>query len=240
MKSTRLVRPGDTHRPGPRAQAGTYRRSRSIRLQGRNATADRARSPQLFSEAPAPLRSGWPQAEPARFAHGARRVTFTADFVIRTGLIFPVNDAATWRPLLSVASACSPMPEQLAAPAHVAALVNQMGIGGFTPFGRAGFNRARHARLAWRGAVKTEPRHPVEVLPWRPARHLWCSRHHPDVHARCDHPCQCPHRRPGPRAGHQHSGCRCPTCTPLSTPCSPRWLTPRSLTRSPVWPVSIP
>lgn len=39
-----------------------------------------------------------------------------------------------------------------------------MGIGGFTPFGRAGFNRARHARLAWRGAVETEPRHPVEVI----------------------------------------------------------------------------
>jgi len=94
-----------------------------------------------------------------------------------------------------------------------------MGIGGFTPFGRSGFNRARHARLAWRGAVQTEPRHPVEAvavanLPGAygvPSTMLTFTL---DVIIRASAYIATSR----PRAGHRHSGCLCPTSTPLSTP----------------------
>ena len=39
-----------------------------------------------------------------------------------------------------------------------------MGIGGFDPFHRSGFNRARHARLVWQAAVGEEGLHPVQAI----------------------------------------------------------------------------
>lgn len=39
-----------------------------------------------------------------------------------------------------------------------------MGIDGFNPFHRSGFNRARHARLVWQGAAGEEPLYPVQAI----------------------------------------------------------------------------
>jgi Putative DNA-binding domain len=135
-----------------------------IRLLGRNATADCARLAQLFGETPLQLRSAGRRLNPPDLPTAADGSP-AADFVIRTGLLVPVVVAATWRPLsergvglLADALNSSPLQPMLV---H---WCTGLGIGGFTPFGRSGFNRARHARLAWRGAMETEPRHPVEAI----------------------------------------------------------------------------
>ena len=39
-----------------------------------------------------------------------------------------------------------------------------MGIGGFKPFHRSGFNRARHARLAWQADMGKESLYPVQAI----------------------------------------------------------------------------
>ena len=69
-----------------------------VRLQGRNATADRSRLAQLFSETPAPLRGGGRRLNPPDLPAAAGG-TPSADFVSRTGLLIPAGDAATWRRL---------------------------------------------------------------------------------------------------------------------------------------------
>lgn len=137
-----------------------------VRLEGRNATADRARLRQLFSEAPTTLqaRSRWLNApDLPSDANGAP----TADFVIRTGLTVPVDDAATWRPLsergvgqLADSLNKSPLQPRLV---HWA---TGMAIEGYTPFHRSGFNRARHARLVAAAAIGAgiEPQHPVQAI----------------------------------------------------------------------------
>jgi Schlafen, AlbA_2 len=135
-----------------------------IRLQGRNATADRARLAQLFSESPVPLRSAGRRLNPPDLATAADGSP-AADFVIRTGLLIAVDDAATWRPLSEravglLADALNRSPLQPA----LLHWCTEMGISGCTPFHRSGFNRARHARLTWHGAVNSEPRHPVEAI----------------------------------------------------------------------------
>lgn len=155
-----VIRVDPARAPRPLLVGGTA----PIRLQGRNATADRARLRQLFSESPTSLRS------PSRRINAPDVPTDNngapaADFVIRTGAIVPVDDAATWRPLSEravgvLADSLSNSPLQR----RLIRWCTDMGIGGCTPFQRAGFNRARHARLVWCGAVDVEPRHPVEAI----------------------------------------------------------------------------
>jgi hypothetical protein len=41
---------------------------------------------------------------------------------------------------------------------------SNLGITGVNPFHRSGFNRARHARLAWQAVTDREPRHPIEAV----------------------------------------------------------------------------
>ncbi|HUZ56287.1 MAG TPA: ATP-binding protein [Streptosporangiaceae bacterium] len=134
-----------------------------IRLQGRNATADRARLAQLFSESPVSLRSAGRRLSSPEMPANADGSP-AADFVIRTGLLIPVDDVATWRPLSE--RAVGQFADVLnGSPLQPALLrwCTKMGIGGFNPFHRSGFNRARHARLSWQ-AASAEPRHPIEAI----------------------------------------------------------------------------
>ena len=134
-----------------------------VRLQGRNATADRSRLAQLFSELPTSLRPGAPRLGSPDLPSGPDG-TPSADFVIRTGLLVPVGDVAVWRPLseravegLSSALCNSPLQRALMS------WCTHMGLDGFDPFHRSGFNRARHARLVWQAASK-EPLYPVQAV----------------------------------------------------------------------------
>jgi hypothetical protein len=88
-----------------------------------------------------------------------------ADFVIRSGLVLPVGEVATWRPLsersvglLAAALNTSPLTDVLGW------WTGNLGITGVNPFHRSGFNRARHARLAWQAVTDREPRHPFEAV----------------------------------------------------------------------------
>jgi Putative DNA-binding domain len=128
-----------------------------VRLQGRNATADRSRLAQLFSETSALLQGGGRRLNPPDLPAAADG-TPSADFVIRTGLLIPAGDTATWRPLSeravgTLADALNNSPLQQV----LMGWCTHMGIGGFDPFHRSGFNRARHARLVWQGASARSP-----------------------------------------------------------------------------------
>jgi hypothetical protein len=134
-----------------------------VRLQGRNATADRSRLAQLFSEFPVSLGPGAHRLSPPDLPDGPDG-TPSADFVIRTGLLTPTGDMAAWRPLseravgvLSGALHHSPLQRALMS------WCTHMGLDGFDPFRRSGFNRARHARLVWQAASK-EPLYPVQAV----------------------------------------------------------------------------
>jgi Schlafen, AlbA_2 len=135
-----------------------------IRLQGRNAKADRDRLAQLFSE---------PSASPratARLVTAPELPTNqdgspSADFVLRSGMVLSIGEAASWRPLsdrgidlLAAALNTSPLNQALLG------WCGKLNIGGFNPFHRSGFNRARHARLVWQAATDREPRYPIEVI----------------------------------------------------------------------------
>jgi len=135
-----------------------------IRLQGRNARADRGRLAQLFSETSAPGQAvGRLVTAPELPAN--QDGSPTADFVIRGGLVLPVGEVATWRPLsersvdlLAAALNTSPLTDNLGW------RTVRLGINGANPFHRSGFNRARHARLAWQAVTDLEPRHPIEAV----------------------------------------------------------------------------
>jgi hypothetical protein len=135
-----------------------------IRLQGRNATADRTRLGQLFSES-APSLRGTGRRLPVPELPATSDGTPAADFIIRTGLLVPVDDAVAWRPL-SERSVEALANSLNSSPLHRVLLswCNDMGIDGFTPFHRSGYNRARHVRLAWQAAAGVESLYPVEAV----------------------------------------------------------------------------
>ncbi len=121
-----------------------------IRLQGRNGVADRSRLRELFTENPVPtqVESDWlPQIN---IRERRQDGTVAYDFVMRTGLVLPLGDAAKWRPFS----------EQ-----HVTALLNalhdpllemlptawyQQFLPEWKPFEREGFNRSRNMRAVSR------------------------------------------------------------------------------------------
>jgi hypothetical protein len=154
-----VVRVDPAKAPRPLLIEGTA----PIRLHGRNAIADRARLGQLFSES-APLLRDTGRRLPVPELPAASDGTPAADFIIRTGLLVPVDDAAAWRPLsersvetLSNSLGSSPLQRVLLG------WCNDMRIDSFTPFHRSGYNRARHARLAWQAAGLKSP-YPVEAV----------------------------------------------------------------------------
>jgi len=141
-----------------------------VRLHGRNAIADRARLVQLVTEAapvlqpfgqhvapprlPDPQKlSGWPDPLPA-------------DFVLRSGLVLPLDERVKWKPLseallsaLAAALNKSPIFTVLGYWCH------QCGTQGFNPFDRRGYNRSRHARLTSQAvSTNAEVPHPVEAV----------------------------------------------------------------------------
>lgn len=135
-----------------------------VRLQGRNAKADRSRLAQLFSEPSAPARAVGRLVSAPEMPTGPDGSP-AADFIMRSGIILPIGEAATWRPLsergvalLAAALNTSPLNQVLQG------WCGQLGIGGLNPFRRSGFNRARHARLAWQAVTDREPRHPLEAI----------------------------------------------------------------------------
>jgi hypothetical protein len=135
-----------------------------IRLQGRNATADRSRLAQLFSESPRLTRSAGRRLLAPDLPSTSEGEP-SADFIIRAGMLIPVDDAATWRPLSeraveALASSLNSSPLQTC----LLRWCTDMGIDGFSPFHLSGFNRARHARLAWLAAVRDKSLHPVEAI----------------------------------------------------------------------------
>lgn len=135
-----------------------------IRLQGRNATADRTRLGQLFSAA-APSLRGTVRRLPVPELPTTPEGIPAADFIIRTGLLVPVDDTAAWRPLSE--RAVEALANSLnSSPLHRVLLgwCGHMGIDGFTPFRRSGYNRARHARLIWQAAVSVKSLYPVEAV----------------------------------------------------------------------------
>jgi hypothetical protein len=135
-----------------------------VRLLGRVGTADRERLAQLFAESPSSNTDmRWTVQAPQvpTGADGAK----TADFILRSGLSIPLDPKAVWRPLSeaavdALAAALNESPLQ-------SVLLNWVGtggIGGFNPFRRAGFNRARDARLVWRAAAFSHDQCLIEAI----------------------------------------------------------------------------
>jgi len=138
--------------------------SAPIRLQGRNATADRSRLAMLFAES-ATVSAGTRQVLqqpvlPAKTGGGT-----DADFILRSGFWLPLGEAAGWRPLPESGvdelrdalnrSALGHMLGKWAGRLHISDLVR---------FDRIGFNRARNARLVWRAVPPRWDFHPVEAI----------------------------------------------------------------------------
>lgn len=136
-----------------------------IRLHGRNAIADRSRLAQLFTESPGSYRRighliPTPQLPMDQFGSPA------ADFVLRSGLVLSVDEAATWRPLSerSVDALADSLNNSPLSSGLIALMV-EMGINGFRSFHRSGFNRARRARLAWQADTPDSTnQHPIEAI----------------------------------------------------------------------------
>ena len=135
-----------------------------IRLEGRNAVADRERLAQLFAD------NGATSSYAGRYL-SVPQVPRTndgspsVDCLIRSGIRVSLSDAATWRPLSE--SAVDALIKALNRSALIRALsdlISLFGVGDdFTSFERQGFNRARNARLAWQAGDHTEAC-PVEAV----------------------------------------------------------------------------
>lgn len=135
-----------------------------IRLQGRNATADRGRLEALFAERRAQgdqIRRVLPQPQLPIKRDGSP----DADFVIRSGFWLPASESASWRPLsergvdqLAEALNEGPLGQALRDWASL------FGARGTNPFHRRGLNRARRARLVWEAVTQGPVTCPVESI----------------------------------------------------------------------------
>jgi len=138
--------------------------SAPVRLQGRNAVADRNRLAVLFADTAATVDLTW-QVLQAPMLPLNNEGTPEADLIFRSGFWIPVGAAANWRPLSE--GAVSSLKEALNGSALAAMLMKwtgQLGIQGLNPFDLRGLNRARRTRLVWQ-AVRTGPvPHPVEAV----------------------------------------------------------------------------
>ena len=135
-----------------------------IRLNGRNATADRSRVAQLFTDS-APIVRTAGRRLPAPALPTETDGGSTVDFILRTGMWMPVDETATWRPLSE--RAVDRLAETLNASPLAGRLLRwsgDLGCSSLNPFHRTGFNRARHARLAWQAVPASQVTHPVEAV----------------------------------------------------------------------------
>jgi len=141
-----VIRVFSTVAPRPVLLDGTA----PIRLNGRNATADRTRLAQLFSEVPQQTPWAAPLPVPQLASAHSR---MDALFILRSGLRSPVGPAAAWRPLseravcdLGDALEASPISQTLRGWSR------EVGVAGESrPFHRRGLNRARRVRLVRNG-----------------------------------------------------------------------------------------
>jgi hypothetical protein len=121
-----------------------------IRLNGRNATADRTRLAQLFSEVP--QQASWAVPLPAPQLSSAHN-RMDALFILRSGLRSPVGPAAAWRPLSE--RAVRDLGDALEASRITQSLGGWSRDTGMAasghPFHRRGLNRARRVRLVKNG-----------------------------------------------------------------------------------------
>lgn len=121
-----------------------------IRLNGRNATADRTRLAQLFSEMPQQASWAAPLPAPQLLSAHSR---MDALFILRSGLRCPVGPAAAWRPLSE--RAARDLGNALEASRITQSLGGWSRDAGMSaaryPFHRRGLNRARRVRLVKSG-----------------------------------------------------------------------------------------
>ena len=142
-----------------------------IRLPGRNAKADRLRLRELFTEAASASRATGAGFIGQRGLPPAQQVEawpdpIPVDFLVRSGLVLPVAEDKSWRPLsdrqvdaLATALDGSPLGSLLSM------WSGSLGAADFNRFLREGFNRARHARLVSAGVGDlAEVPHPIEAI----------------------------------------------------------------------------
>lgn len=161
-----VVRVDAAGAPRPLLMQGTA----PVRLHGRNATADRHRLAQLFTEAAPAFQAVGRALSPPNLPESQKvsgsEQPVPVDFIVRSGLLLPLDEAATWKPLSE--KGVDLLAETLNKSPIVSALgywCNKFGIQGVNTFDRRGFNRARHARLAWQGVTDNpEVPHPIEAI----------------------------------------------------------------------------
>ena len=159
-KSILVVRIDPARAPRPILVGGTA----PIRLQGRNAIADRSRLATLFSDRP------WATAGTRQVLQKPTLPTKTdgsadADFILRSGYWLPLSETAGWRPLpergvdlLRDALNRSTIGRVLSSWAA------RLHISGLILFDRQGLNRARRARLVWQTVLPAWDFRPVEAI----------------------------------------------------------------------------
>lgn len=120
-----------------------------VRLHGRNAVADRARLAALFAEEPVLVGgSGW-RIQPTQMpVDDAGQPTL--DVLLGSGLVTPIGERASYRPMSerAVARLCDAL-NGSALGACLLRWLSGLGVSGFDPFHVEGFNRARRAQLRW-------------------------------------------------------------------------------------------
>ncbi len=117
-----------------------------IRLQGRNAVADRTRLGALFAEAGTTTAIGTRPVLQTPTLPTEQDGSPAADFMFRTGFWVPLGDRASWRPLPE------PGVERLRGALNQSAVIRMLGrwasqLGGLNLFERRGHNRARRVRM---------------------------------------------------------------------------------------------
>lgn len=155
-----VVRVDPARAPRPLLLNGTA----PIRLQGRNAIADRSRLAALFSEV-ATTAPGTRQVLPQPTLPTKSDGSADADFILRTGFWLPLGEAAGWRPLPE--SGVDRLKEALNRSAlgrMLSGWAGRFGVSGLNPFDRRGLNRARRARLVWQAVPSIPDRYPVEAV----------------------------------------------------------------------------
>lgn len=155
-----VVRVDPTKAPRPILLNGAAQ----VRLQGRNAVADRHRLAALFAAGSpgfAQLREKLQQPVLSTATDGAPN----ADLILRSGFWIPLGETASWRPLPE--NGVDRLKTALNGSAVAGMLLrwaSRLGIQGINPFERRGFNRARRARLVWQAVADAPVTHRVEAI----------------------------------------------------------------------------
>jgi Putative DNA-binding domain len=131
--------------------------------------ADWRRLKELFAETASTQEPPWNLQAPDIPHSPQGGLDPTVDFIIRTGLNFPVSAEALWRPLSerSVDAFANALNQS-----RLNSLLRRLSLGpawsgGLSPFRREGFNRSRDVRLQWSAVPDNWPSgmdHPVQAV----------------------------------------------------------------------------